>query len=222
MLRRHRVSALPVVDDDTKLIGIVSGADLLAKEALNGDHGGMIAGQVQHREQEKADGVTAGDLMTRLTVTVTPDNTVEQAARLMYHLKVKRLPVIDPGGHLVGIVSRTDVLAVYDRPDEQIKAEVTDEVIQRELLIDPSPFTVTVADGVVTVAGAPETVQIGHEVLARIRHVQGVVAVRDRLVYPVPPDRRRAGPLLLTIPTPPRRSRLAASRIAGRRPAPIV
>ena len=100
--------------------------------------------------------MTASDLMTRLMVTVTPDDTVEQAARLMYHLRVKRLPVVDPGGHLVGIVSRTDVLAVYDRPDEQIEAEITDEVIQRELLIDPAPFAVTVADGVVTVAGAPK------------------------------------------------------------------
>jgi CBS domain-containing protein len=185
MLRRHRVSALPVIDEDTKLIGIVSEADLLAKEALNGDHGGVIAGQVQHREQEKADGVTAGDLMTRLTVTVTPDDTVEQAARLMYHLRVKRLPVVDPGGHLVGIVSRTDVLAVYDRPDEQIKAEITDEVIQRELLIDPAPFTVTVADGVVTVAGAPETAELGHTLVEKIRHVLGVVDIHDELSYPV-------------------------------------
>ena len=184
MLRRHRVSALPVVDDDTKLIGIVSEADLLAKEALNGDHGGMIAGQVQHREQQKADGVTAGELMTRLTVTVTPDDTVEQAARLMYHLRVKRLPVVDPGGRLVGIVSRTDVLAVYDRPDEQIKAEITDEVIQRELLIDPAPFTVTVADGVVTVAGAPETAELGRTLVEKIRHVPGVVDVHDELRYP--------------------------------------
>jgi len=184
MLRRHRVSALPVVDDDTKLIGIVSEADLLAKEALNGGRGGTIAGQVRHREQEKADGVTAGDLMTRLTVTVTPDDTVEQAARLMYHLRVKRLPVVDPGGHLVGIVSRTDVLAVYDRPDEQITAEITGEVIRRELLIDPAPFTVTVADGVVTVAGAPETAELGRTLVEKIRHVPGVVDIHDELSYP--------------------------------------
>ncbi|MGH3404388.1 MAG: CBS domain-containing protein [Streptosporangiaceae bacterium] len=184
MLRRHRVSALPVVDEDTKLIGIVSEADLLAKEALNGSHGGGMAGQLQHGEQQKADGVTAGDLMTRLTVTVTPDETVEQAARLMYHLRVKRLPVIDPSGYLVGILSRTDVLAVYDRPDEMILAEITGGVIQRELLIDPAVFTVTVADGVVTVQGSPETAELGRAFVEKIRQVLGVVDVHDELSYP--------------------------------------
>jgi CBS domain-containing protein len=185
MLRRHRVSALPVVDEDTKLIGIVSEADLLAKEALNGSHGGLIAGQLQHKERQKADGVTAGDLMTRLTVTIRPDDTVEQAARLMYHLRVKRLPVIDPGGHLIGIVSRTDVLAVYDRPDELILAEITDGVILREMLIDPALFTVTVTDGIVTLRGAPETAALGRALVEKIRQVLGVVDIHDELSYPV-------------------------------------
>jgi CBS domain-containing protein len=184
MLRRHRVSALPVVNDDTRLIGIVSEADLLAKEALNGDHGWMIAGQAQHREQQKADGVTAGDLMTRLTVTVTPDDTIEQAARLMYHLRVKRLPVVDPGGQLVGIVSRSDLLAVYDRPDDMILAEITGDVIQREMLTDPAPFTVTVINGIVTVSGSPETAELGRMLVEKIRHVPGVVDVHDELSYP--------------------------------------
>lgn len=184
LLRKYRVSAFPVLDDDQKVIGIVSEADLLAKAALNADRGGAITAMVHHNELKKADGVTAGDLMTSNVVTVKPDDTVEQAARLMYHLRVKRLPVIDPGGHLVGIVSRTDVLAVYDRPDEQIKAEITNEVIQRELLIDPAPFTVTVADGVVTVAGAPETAELGRTLVEKIRHVPGVVDIHDELSYP--------------------------------------
>ena len=185
MLRRHRVSALPVVDDDTRLIGIVSEADLLVKEVLNGSGGGAMAGLLPHREQEKADGVTAADLMTRLTVTITPEDTVEQAARLMYHLRVKRLPVVDPGGQLVGIVSRSDLLAVYDRPDDMILAEITDDVIRREMLIDPAPFTVTVINGIVTVSGAPESAELGRTVVERIRQVLGVVDVHDELTYPV-------------------------------------
>ena len=185
MLRRHRVSALPVVDDDTRLIGIVSEADLLVKEVLNGSGGGAMAGLLPHREQEKADGVTAADLMTRLTVTITPEDTVEQAARLMYHLRVKRLPVVDPGGQLVGIVSRSDLLAVYDRPDDMILAEITDDVIRREMLIDPAPFTVTVINGIVTVSGVPESAELGRTVVERIRQVLGVVDVHDELTYPV-------------------------------------
>ena len=192
LLRKHRVSAFPVVDDDSKLIGVVSEADLLAKEALNADHGGVMTGLLHHRDQVKADGMTAGELMTSNTVTVRPDDPVEQAARHDVPPPGQAASRDRPGRYLVGIVSRTDVLAVYDRPDEQIKAEVTDEVIQRELLIDPSPFTVTVADGVVTVAGAPETAELGRTLVEKIRHVLGVVDIHDELSYP-PSERLIAG-----------------------------
>lgn len=192
LLRKYRVSAFPVVDDDQKVIGIVSEADLLAKEALNADRGGVITAMLHHKELEKAEGVIAGDLMTRNVVTVRPDDTVEQAARLMYHLQVKRLPVVDAGGHLVGIVSRTDLLTVFDRPDREIRAEIVENVILHEFLIDPALFTVTVADGVVTIQGTPETADLGRNLMNRIRHVSGVVAVRDELSWP-PPERSIAG-----------------------------
>ncbi len=186
-LREHRVSAFPVVDDDNKVIGVVSEADLLTKEALDcGEAGmpGMISGILQRREQERAAGLTAGDLMTRPPVTVQPDDPVEQAARLMYARRVKRLPVTDAAGHLVGIISRADVLAVYSRSDEEIRKEICDEVIPNDLRADPSRFTVTVQDGIVTLEGKPEAVTLGRDMVGRVRHVQGVVSVRDRLSYP--------------------------------------
>jgi CBS-domain-containing membrane protein len=183
-LRRDRVSAFPVVDDDDKVIGVVSEADMLAKEVLNGDHLGTLTAMLHRREQEKADGLTAGDLMTHPAVTVTPRDSVEQAARLMYTLQVKRLPVVDSGGKLVGIISRTDVLAVFDRPDEEICQEIIDNVIVNDFLEDPVKFSVTVQAGVVTLEGSPETLSFGHDLVRKIRHVQGVVAVQDRLTYP--------------------------------------
>jgi CBS-domain-containing membrane protein len=186
-LREHRVSAFPVVDDDRKVIGVVSEADMLTKEAL-GDEPGVLAGILHRRDQAKARGVTAGDLMTATVVTVRPDDTVEHAAKLMYDRRVKRLPVTDADGQLVGIISRADVLSVFDRTDEAIRKEITDEVLLGEFLTDPLIFTVTVKDGVVTLAGRPETSDTGHEIVRRIRHLQGVVAVRDRLDYP-PPER---------------------------------
>jgi CBS domain-containing protein len=186
-LRQFRVSAFPVIDDDMKVIGVVSEADLLAKEALAGGPAGIpgvITGILPHKEHEKADGLTAGDLMTHPAITVRPEDSVEHAARMMYSLQVKRLPVVDSGGHLVGIVSRSDVLAIFDRPDEEILAEITDDVTVRECLIDPAQFTVTVTDGVVTLRGTPETADLGHRIADKIRRVQGVVAVRDELAYP--------------------------------------
>ena len=186
-LRQHRVSAFPVVDDDHKVIGVVSEADMLAKEAL-GDEPGVLAGILHRKDQAKARGVTAGDLMTATVVAVRPEDTVEHAARLMYDRRVKRLPVTDADGHLVGIISRADVLSVFDRTDEAIRKEITDEVLLGEFLTDPLIFSVTVKDGIVTLAGRPETSDTGHEIVRRVRHLQGVVAVRDRLDYP-PPER---------------------------------
>jgi len=178
-LRTHRVSAFPVLGDGDKVIGVVSEADMLAKEALDGEPG-LFSGLLHHRDAEKARGITAGDLMTAAVVAVAPEDTVEHAAQLMYSRKVKRLPVIDGRGHLVGIISRADVLAVFDRTDEDIRREITDEVT---LLVDPQAFDVTVSGGIVTLTGVPETNEVGHQIVQRIRHVQGVVAVRDRLSY---------------------------------------
>ena len=186
-LREHRISAFPVLDDDRKVIGVVSEADLLTKQALDsGEDGmpGMITGLLRYREQAKARGITAGDLMTSPPVTVRPEDTVEHAARLMYMRRVKRLPVVNATGRLVGIISRADVLSVFDRPDSEIRAEITNDVMREEFLIDPKRLTVAVKDGVVTLEGTPGNTVVGHEILRRVRHVQGVVAVRDRLSYP--------------------------------------
>jgi CBS domain-containing protein len=189
-LREYRVSAFPVIDENRRVIGVVSEADLLAKEALADEHGipAAVAGILHRKDHQKAEGLTAGDLMTHPAVTVRPEDSVEHAARLMYTLQVKRLPVVDAGGYLVGIVSRADLLTVFDRPDEEIYAEIVDDVILHEFLIDPAVFMVTVTDGVVTVKGNPETAVMGHNLVTRIRHVQGVVAVDDKLAYP-PPER---------------------------------
>ena len=119
------VSGFPVVDDGGKVIGVVSEADMLAKEALeDGCHGvrGMVAAIVHRSEHRKAGAATAGELMTSPAVTVAADDTVEHAAARMYIRGLKRLPVVDADGRLVGIVSRSDVLAVFDRLDEEIRA----------------------------------------------------------------------------------------------------
>ena len=190
-LREHRVSAFPVLDDDGKVIGVVSEADMLVKEALDSEPEGMpgmIGGLLRRREHEKARGITAGDLMTSPAVTVTPDDTIERAARLLYAHKVKRLPVVDANGHLVGIVSRSDLLSAFSRSDSDIRGEILDEVIRHELCTDPAAFTVVVTGGIVTLEGLAETREFGQDIVHRVRHVPGVAAVRDRLSYPRPPE----------------------------------
>ena len=184
ILHEQRVSAFPVIDEDNKVIGVVSEADLLAKEALEGTlprMAGRIAGQ---RERSRVMAVTAADLMTKPPVTIGPDEPVSRAARLMYSRHVKRLPVTNDDGTLIGIVTRSDVLSVYSRPDAEIQRETTQDLILGTFLCDPAGFTVTVKDGIVTIEGTPETAFIGHDIIDAARHADGVVAVRDRLSYP--------------------------------------
>jgi CBS domain-containing protein len=183
-LHELRVSAFPVVDRDRKVIGVVSEADLLPKEALAGEVPGVLHSLGRSRERSKVTAVTAADLMTRPPVTIGPDEPVTHAARLMYSAKVKRLPVVGDDGKLIGIVTRSDVLSVYRRPDAEIHREINQEIILGKLLCDPSRFTVTVKDGVVTIEGTPETAYTGHDIINDVRHAEGVVAVRDRLSYP--------------------------------------
>jgi len=181
-LRDERISAFPVIDDDDRVIGVVSEADLIAKEATAGgyeDFTGPLASLLHRHELEKARALTAGELMSKPPVIVRPDDTVSYAAQLMYDHRVKRLPVVDGAGRLAGIVSRTDVLSVFSRPDK----EITHDVMLSRFLTDPLPYRITVKDGVVTLAGEPESDSLGHEIVRTVRHIEGVVAVRDRLAY---------------------------------------
>ena len=194
-LRECRVSAFPVLDAHGKVTGVVSEADLLIKEAVPDEPNvvwGLLAGIVHHAARAKAGGIMAADLMTSPAVTIGPDETVEHAARLMHDRKVKRLPVVDQAGRLAGIISRSDVLAIFDRTDAEIREEIMSQVITGRS--EPSWYSVIVKDGVVTLEGTPETAAIGRNLVRRAHQVQGVVAVRDRLVYPVRPVPSSPGP----------------------------
>ena len=187
MLRDQRVSAFPVIDDDEKVVGVVSETDLLTKEALEGSVPRTLQGLAPQRVLSQVNGVIAADLMSKPAVTIGPDETVTSAARLMYNRRVKRLPVVNDDGKLIGIVTRSDVLSVYSRPDLQIQGQITKDLIRGTFRCDPAKFTVTVKDGIVTIEGTPETTQAGLDIIDAARHMEGVVAVRDRLTYPADP-----------------------------------
>jgi CBS domain-containing protein len=196
-LRELHVSAFPVLDTDDIVIGVVSEADLLPKEALDAGYEGHprpVGRLLHHAERQKAAGVTARDLMSRPPVTVGPLDLVSHAAHLMYDHKITCLPVVNDG-RLAGLITRADVLRVFGRPDAEIRSEIIQRVILGEFLTDAAAFTVSVHDGVVTLAGKPETSELGHGIVAAIRHMEGVVTVHDDLTYRSagsPPARSRA------------------------------
>jgi CBS domain-containing protein len=184
-LREQRVSAFPVVDLANKVIGVVSEADLLTKEALEGTVPATLQSLARQRVRSQVNAVTAAELMTKPAVTIGPDKPVTDAARLMFNMRIKRLPVVSDDGTLIGIVTRSDVLSVYSRPDAEIQHQVTQDLILGTFLCDSDRFTVTVKDGIVTIEGTPETSRVGLDIVDAIRHTEGVVAVRDRLSYPL-------------------------------------
>jgi CBS domain-containing protein len=184
MLRSRRISAFPVVDDVGRVIGVVSAGDLLVKEAVNAQGTSLLAAIRHFGEDDKAAGVTAGDLMTQPAVTIGPDAPVEEAARLMYDRRVKRLPVVNRAGRLLGIISRVDVLAVFSRPDTEILDEIMHQVLPGIRPAAPYALTAAVSDGIVTISGAPQTGELTRAIIDAVRHVQGVVAVRDRFSQP--------------------------------------
>jgi CBS domain-containing protein len=178
LLQARRVSGLPVVDAEGIVVGVVSETDLLTR-AL-----GQGPGRWPHRKHVTTAELTARDLMTHPAVTTSPDEPVAGVARLMAARKLRRLPVVDGQGHLAGIVCRSDVLSVFGRPDEEIRREITQDVILDGFFTDPARFTVTVKNGIVTMEGEPGSMVLGRNIVDQARHVEGVVAVRDRFRYP--------------------------------------
>ncbi|MDW8805542.1 CBS domain-containing protein [Streptomyces scabiei] len=167
-----KVSALPVLEGEGRVVGVVSEADLLHKEEFRD----ADETQGDFADRLKAGAVTAGELMNAPAVSVHPDATLAEAARIMARRKVKRLPVVDRVGMLQGVVSRGDLLKVFLRPDEELAEEIRGSVLTS--LPSTEAITVAVAEGVVTLGGSlPDRGLV--PVLARaVRAVEGVVDIR--------------------------------------------
>ncbi|MGC0336053.1 CBS domain-containing protein [Streptomyces sp. SLBN-8D4] len=180
-LAREHVNAVPVVDAEDHVIGVVSESDLLAKAAVMAEprRHGPVGRLWQHRLYEKSHGDTAATLMTFPPVTVHPAERVSDAAWTAAHARLKRLPVTDLHGRLVGVVSRQDLLRALIRDDTEIQAEVESLVGQH--LVDTRAVDVAVKNGVVTLTGRLEKDLIP-ELLAPVRDIDDVVEVVDAIV----------------------------------------
>ncbi|MCQ8770526.1 CBS domain-containing protein [Streptomyces telluris] len=183
-LAEWKVSAVPVLAGEGRVIGVVSEADLLPKEQYKDRGPADVAGPDQLSDLAKAAARTAADLMSTPAVTVHADATVAEAARIMARKGVKRLPVIDAEGKLTGIVSRADLLKVYLRSDEDIAQEVRDEVVARLFPHQPPTVEVQVGEGVVTLSGHLPDATLLPLVARLVRAVEGVVNVDLRLDGP--------------------------------------
>ena len=192
-LAEHRVSAVPVVDDSRLVLGVVSEADLLLKEEFPEPEQDLPLWWTRRArlDRAKAAASVARDLMTVAVVAVSPDATVAEAARRMHTAKVKRLPVVDRTGRLVGIISRSDLLKVFDRSDQDIRREIVEDVIVGEFMMAPSRFFIDVTDGVVVLQGRVERRSLLPYLVRAVQGVEGVVRVENRLTYDLDQDAGR-------------------------------
>ena len=193
-LATHHTRALPVVDADGKVAGIVSESDLIerpADEAAPHRPGSRWRHTGRHR---KAGARMAVTLMTCPVVHVGPDTDLAAAARIAIDADVHQLPVLD-GDTLVGMVDRSDLLAGYLRSDETIRDEIISRVLVDDFCIDPGCVNVSVCDGIAVVSGCVEHRPLGVFLLGAVRAVPGVVDVESRLgwrhEYPITDPRRR-------------------------------
>jgi CBS domain-containing protein len=186
------VSGLPVVDDDGRLLGIVTESDLVAKEAYGGRRPRALAlladllSARDHHWVTKAAGWTAADVMTKRVTICLPSEDVRLVARRMLERGVKRMPVVDDRGALVGIISRQDLLRGLTRPDEEIATEVA-----RLLRTDPNRpddhrVTSSVEDGRVTLTGDVRYAWDEPIIVEMIRGVDGVIDVDSHLHHREP------------------------------------
>ncbi len=181
-MREYRVSALPVTDPDGLIVGVVSEADMILREdpAVLEPH--FFEGHARRDERRKAEALVARDLMTAPPVTVGPQASVADAARLMHERRVKRLPVVDLEGRIVGIVSRMDLLAEFLRDDDDIKTEVC-RVLTDDLAVVADQILVLVDDGVVHLEGRVERRSLVPTIWGAVRAVPGVVGLDERLTW---------------------------------------
>lgn len=188
LLDSRHVNAVPVLDEQRNLVGVVSAADLLHKityaDLADADTEGWSRLLSRHHDAKaKSRASVARELMTSPAVTVLPDATIVEAAQRMERHGVKSLPVVDGVGELVGIVTHKDLVGVLLRPDQQIHDEIVHDIFGAVLLADVPDLAVEVTDGVVTLRGTLDRLTRTTIAAGLVKRVDGVVHVNNELTY---------------------------------------
>ncbi|WP_051939039.1 CBS domain-containing protein [Phaeacidiphilus oryzae] len=184
LLARNDVSAVPVVDDQGRPVGLVSEADLLRKEVAKADPEGHLPPvRMAAHLRARAEGDEAGEVMSRPVFTARPEWNIVQATRELVRRGVKRLVVVDEAGRMVGVVSRADLLRIFLRTDTGIREEIVREVLGETLFLSQEQVAVQVAEGVVTLRGEVQEKSTVGIVERLVRAVDGVVAVHNLIEF---------------------------------------
>jgi CBS domain-containing protein len=197
LVSRARTGAVPVLDDQSRLAGVVTETDLLRKEEYQHDPSAHRAPRWRHRDARKrAAGLIVQDVMSAPALTFTPGTTVVEAARLLDRNRIHHLVVLDDQGRLVGLVTAHDLLRVYLRSDADLRDQVISEVITGYLATNPALIKIDVTDGRVTMRGEVEFRSMIPLAVRLAGDLDGVVGVTSLLSYVIDdmPDLARRRP----------------------------
>jgi CBS domain-containing protein len=180
ILAEHRISGLPVVDDDRRVLGVITKADIIIKELAEAPS--VLRRLLHHREATavatKVAAQTASEAMNAPPITVEPAYLLVDAAELMVEQGVNRLPVVEDD-RLVGILTRFDLVRAFARSDAEIEQDIREEALAG--LSWPEELQLTVRDGEVILRGEVDSKFDADAVPASIRRIPGVVSVDSEL-----------------------------------------
>lgn len=182
LLVEKRISGMPVVDDDDRVIGVLSEADILVKAGGSASRNRLLGWlfEPDFGDEDKIRAQTVGEAMSAPALTISSHRPVHEAARLMVGEGVNRLPVVEDG-KLVGILTRADVVRAFSRSDAEIAEEIRSDILRRTFWLEPGRVSVTVVDGAVTLEGEVETAADEEVLPALVARVPGVVVVHAEL-----------------------------------------
>jgi CBS domain-containing protein len=184
---QRRISGMPVVGSDGQVLGVISETDILPKESGEQRGGGGFMQWLVDPDDpwinRRFDAVIVEDAMSSPARTILPERPLAEAAKMMLDEDINRLPVVDPDGLLVGLISRGDLIRAFARPDEEIRREIQDDVIHGAMWIDPKALDVSVTSGIVTLKGEVSSEADAELLPTFARKIPGVVGVHSTLTY---------------------------------------
>jgi CBS domain-containing protein len=185
LLAQHRISGLPVVDDQRRVLGVLSEGDILYKESETREHRSflerLLTAPGNGALELKLAARTVGEAMSAPALTIGPRRSVTEAATTMIDEGVKRLPVVDHDERLMGIITRADLVRAFIRSDEEVEREIREDVIRKTLWLEPEQLTIVVSGGEVELSGQVETKTDAELLPVFVQRVPGVVGVLSKL-----------------------------------------
>ena len=200
ILLEKRIIAVPVVDNAGKVVGIVTEKDLMHRAEAGTERPYswwlhfLTDDATIAADYVKSHAAKVKDVMTSDVVTAAPETPLHEIATLLEERRIKRVPIVDKDGDLVGIVSRSNLIQAVASAQPKLEVTLPDSTIRRQLLGELKKhswahahnFSVTVTNGIVDLWGYAESGEERQAIRVIAEAVPGVTMVNDHLAVSTP------------------------------------